>query len=97
MFDTCAVLTYVSVCGAQPLYEVSQDFSVLRFPLNTGRFRGVLSFRLSIVLRSRVEDASFSAQGVSFSTQGCFVFELRVFRFRLKVVSFSSLGCFVFD
>ena len=35
--------------------------------------------------------------GASFSSFGCFVFDLGVFVFELLGASFSSLGCFVFE
>ena len=39
----------------------------------------------------------FRDLGASFSSLGCFVFEIWVLRFRVLGASFSSFGCFVFE
>ena len=39
----------------------------------------------------------FRVLGASFSSFGCFVFELWVLRFRTLGASFSNFGCFVFE
>ena len=39
----------------------------------------------------------FRDLGASFSSFGCFVFEIWVLRFRVLGASFSSFGCFVFE